>query len=175
MIYARMEWLEMEGKSAEANDEMEKANKRRSPYMFEADVLLTWQLEWDRRMKVPENYMVGMPEAYEPVDSPAYQRFVRFKYMPIVSQLDEWTKCLYDLELAFVENDVRYMFDTALRTVPEVGSYTCALDSVEDVRKFMQIRFLGQFVRHELLSQSEAEAIFHENEEKVTMLGMKWV
>ena len=48
------------------------------------------------------------------------------------------------------------------------------LESVEDVPKFMQIHFLGQFVRHELLSQSEAEAIFHEKEENVTMLGMKW-
>ena len=46
---------------------------------------------------------------------------------------------------------------------------------MEDVRKFMQIRFLGEFVRHELISQSEAETIFQENEEKVTMLGMKWV
>ena len=62
-----------------------------------------------------------------------------------------------------------------VKKVSEVGSYTCALESVEDVRKFMQIRFLGQFVRHELLSQSEAEAIFHEKQEKVTMLGMKWV
>ena len=48
-----------------------------------------------------------------------------------------------------------------------------ALESVEDVRKFMQIRFLGQFVRHELISQMEAEEIFQEKEEKVTMLGMK--
>ena len=30
-------------------------------------------------------------------------------------------------------------------------------------------------MRHELLSQSDAEAIFHEKEENVTMLGMKWV
>ena len=55
---------------------------------------------------------------------------------------------------------MRYMFDTALKKVSEVGSYTCALESVEDVRKFMQIRFLGQFVRHELISQSEAEDFF---------------
>ena len=95
--------------------------------------------------------------------------------MPIVSQLDEGTKCLYDHEFAFVENEVRYMFDTALRKMSDVASYTCALESVEDVRKFMQIRFFGQFVRHELLSQSEAEAVFNEKEEKVTMLGMKWV
>ena len=86
---------------------------------------------------------------------------------------DEGTTCWYDHEFAFVENEVRYMFDTALRKMYEVGPYTCALESVEDVRKFMQIRFLGQFMRQELLSQLEAEAIFHENEEKVTMLGMK--
>ena len=67
------------------------------------------------------------------------------------------------------------MFYTALRKVSEVGSYTCALESVEDVRKFMQIRFLGQFVRRKLISQMEAEEIFHENEEKVNMLGMRWV
>ena len=34
---------------------------------------------------------------------------------------------------------------------------------------------LGQFVRHELISQSEAEEIFQEKEEKVSMLGMRWV
>ena len=39
----------------------------------------------------------------------------------------------------------------------------------------MQIRFLGQFVRHELISQMEAEEIFQEKEEKVSVLGMKWV
>ena len=55
----------------------------------------------------------------------------------------------------------------------EVGAYTCALESEEDVRKFMQICFLGKFVRHELLSQSEADAIFCEQEEKVIVLGMK--
>ena len=86
------------------------------------------------------------------MESPAYQWFVRFKYMPIVSQLDEGTKCWYDLEFAFGENEVLYMLDTALRKVSEVGPYTCALETVEYVRKFMQIRFLGQFVRHELLS-----------------------
>ena len=82
-------------------------------------------------------------EAWEPVDSPAYQWFVMFKDMPIVSELEgEGTTCWHDHEFAFVENEVRYMFDTALRKVSEVGSYTCALESVEDVRKFMQIRFL---------------------------------
>ena len=30
-------------------------------------------------------------------------------------------------------------------------------------------------MKHELISQSGAEEIFHEKEEKVTMLGMKWV
>ena len=67
------------------------------------------------------------------------------------------------------------MFDTALKKVSEVGAYTCALESVEDVRKFMQVRFLGQFVRHELISQSEAEDIFQENEEKVSILWINWV
>ena len=67
--------------------------------------------------------------------------------------------CWYDHEFAFGESEVRFMFDTALKKVYEVGSYTCALESVEDVRKFMQIRFLGQFVRHELISQMEAEEI----------------
>ena len=126
-------------------------------------------------MKAPENYLEGMTEAWEPVDSPAYQWFVRFKYMPIMSQLDDGTKCWYDLEFAFGETEVRYMFDTALRKMSDVASYTCALESVEDVRKFMQIRFLWQFVRHELISQSEAEDIFQEKEEKVSMLGMRWV
>ena len=46
---------------------------------------------------------------------------------------------------------------------------------MEDVKRFMQIRFLGPFVKHELISQSEAEKIFHEKEEKVTVLGMRWV
>ena len=54
----------MEGKSEEAKDEIEKADKRRNPYRYEADVLLTGLRECDRRMKVPENYLEGMPEAY---------------------------------------------------------------------------------------------------------------
>ena len=83
--------------------------------------------------------------------------------------------CWYDHEFAFGSNEVRYMFDTALKKVSEVGSYTCALESVEDVRTFLQIRFLGQFVRNELISQMEAEEIFKEKEEKVSMLRMKWV
>ena len=74
-------------------------------------------------MNVSESFLEGMPEAREPVDSPAYQWFVRFKYMPIVSQLeDEGTKCWYDHDFAFVENEVRYMFDTALKKVSEVKS-----------------------------------------------------
>ena len=78
--------------------------------------------EWDRRLKAPENYLEGLPEAWEPVDSPAYQWFVRFKYMPIFAQLeDEWNVCWYDHEFAFGSNEVRYMFDTALRKVSEVG------------------------------------------------------
>ena len=94
---------------------MEKADKRRNPYRYEADVLLTGLREWDRRLKTPENYLEGMAEAWEPVDSPAYQWFVRFKYMPILSQLeDESSVCWHDLEFAFGMNEVRYMFDTAL-------------------------------------------------------------
>ena len=77
--------------------------------------------------------------------------------------------------MAFGQNEVRFMFDTALRKVSEVGSFTCALESVEDVQKFMQIRFLGQFVRHDLLSQAEADEIYCDQEEKVSVLGMKWV
>ena len=41
MFYARMEWLEVEGKTAEAKEDVEKAEKRRNPYRFEPDVLLT--------------------------------------------------------------------------------------------------------------------------------------
>ena len=41
--------------------------------------------------------MEEMPEAHEPVDSPAYQSFVRFKYMPLVARLDEGTVCWHDL------------------------------------------------------------------------------
>ena len=87
VLYARMEWLEVEGKTAEANEEEEKAEKRRNPYMYEPDILLTGLREWNRRLKVPENYLEGMSEACEPVYSPAYQWFVRFKYMPIFAQL----------------------------------------------------------------------------------------
>ena len=31
VLYARMEWLEMEGKTAEAKRDVEKADKRRNP------------------------------------------------------------------------------------------------------------------------------------------------
>ena len=64
-----MEWLEVEGKTAEAKEEVEKAEKRRN--RFEADVLLTGLREWDRRLKAPENYLEGLSEAWEPVDSPS--------------------------------------------------------------------------------------------------------
>ena len=128
-------------------------------------MFLTGLREWYRRLKAPDNHLEGIAEAWEPVDSPAYQWLVSFKYMPIFAQLeDAGNTCWCDQEFAFGSNEVRYMFDTALRKVAEVGSYTCALESVEDVRKFMQIRFLVQFVRHELLSQSEAESILQENE-----------
>ena len=53
-------------------------------------------------MKTSENFLEGMAEAHEPVDSPAYQWFVRFKYMPIVARLDEGVVCWHDLEFAFV-------------------------------------------------------------------------
>ena len=88
---------------------------------------------------------------------------------------DESSVCWHDLEYAFGMNEVRYMFDTALRKLSELGAYTCALESVEDVRRFMQIRFLGQFVRNELITQMEAKEIFQEKEEKLSVLGMKWV
>ena len=71
--------------------------------------------------------------------------------MPILAQLEERDVCWLDHEFAFGSNEVSYMFDTALRKLSEVGSYTCALESEEDVRKCMQIRFLVQFVRHELI------------------------
>ena len=89
VLYARMEWLEMEGKTVEAKEEAEKAEQRRNPYRYEPDVLLTGLPEWDRRLKAPENYLEGMAEAGELVDSPAYQWFVRFKYMPILSLLED--------------------------------------------------------------------------------------
>ena len=61
---------------------------------------------WDKTMRVPENFLEEMPEAYEPVDSPAYQWFVRFKYIQVVSQLDEGSECWYDHEFAFGDNQV---------------------------------------------------------------------
>ena len=73
VIYARMEWLKLEGKSEETKNEMEREDKPRNPFRFEADVLLTGLREWDKRMKVLENFLEEMPEAREPVDSPAYQ------------------------------------------------------------------------------------------------------
>ena len=150
-----------------------KADKRGNPYRYEADVLLTGLRAWDKEMKISENFLEWMAEAHEPVDSPAYQWFVRFKYMPIVARLDEGIVCWHDLEFAFGAKEVSFMFDTALRKVSEVGSYTSALESVDDVRRFMQIRFLGQFVRQDLISQVEAEDIFAAQAEKVNMLGMK--
>ena len=60
VIYASMEWLEMEWKSEETNNEMERAYKRRNHFRFEADVLLTGQLEWDKRMKISESFLKGM-------------------------------------------------------------------------------------------------------------------
>ena len=105
--------------------------------------MLKWLREWDKRLKVSESFLEGKPDAREPVDSPAYQWFVRLEYMPMASQLEVEAKCFYDYEMAFVQDDVRYMFDTALRKVAEVGGYMRALESVEEVRSFMQILFLG--------------------------------
>ena len=49
--------------------------------------------------------------------------------MPIFAQLEEGGNvCWYDHEFAFGSNEVRYMFDTALKKVSEVWSYTCALE-----------------------------------------------
>ena len=39
----------------------------------------------------------------------------------------------------------------------------------------MQIRFLWQFLRYDLLSQSAADEIYFEQEDEVSVLGMKWV
>ena len=39
VLYAMMEWLEVEGNTAEAKEEVENAEKRRNPYRFEPDVL----------------------------------------------------------------------------------------------------------------------------------------
>ena len=37
VLYASLEWLEVEGKSAETKRDMEKADKRRNPFRLEAD------------------------------------------------------------------------------------------------------------------------------------------
>ena len=52
MVYARMELLEMEGKSEETKNDMENVDKRSNHFRFEADVLLTRIREWNKRMKV---------------------------------------------------------------------------------------------------------------------------
>ena len=39
----------MEGKSEETKNEMEKADKRRNPFRFEAEVLLTGLREWYKK------------------------------------------------------------------------------------------------------------------------------
>ena len=41
VLYASNEWQGVEGKTAEDKEEVEKAEKRRNPYRFEANVLLT--------------------------------------------------------------------------------------------------------------------------------------
>ena len=101
-----MWWLEVEGKSEEARSDTERADKRRNTFRFEAAVLLTGLREWDKRMKVFENYLEWMPEAKVPVDSPAYQWFVRFKYMHMASQVEVEVMCWYDHEMAFGQDEV---------------------------------------------------------------------
>ena len=52
VLYA-MDWLEVEGKTAEAKEEVERVEKRRNTYRYEPDVLLTGIREWDKRLRVP--------------------------------------------------------------------------------------------------------------------------
>ena len=37
----------------------------------------------------------------------------------------------------------------------------------------MQARFMWQFVRHDIISQQEAEEIYYDQEAKVSVLGMR--
>ena len=83
--------------------------------------------------------------------------------------------CWYDHEFAFGSNEVRYMFDTALKKVSEVDRTRARWRVWRTCGSLCRYGFLGQFSRHELISQSEVEEIFQEKEEKVSMLGMKWV
>ena len=57
VIYARIEWLEMEGKSEETKCEMERADKRKNHFRFDGDALLTGLREWDKQIKVSESYL----------------------------------------------------------------------------------------------------------------------
>ena len=41
VLYARMDWLEVDGNTEEAKAEVERVEKRRNPYRYEPDVLLT--------------------------------------------------------------------------------------------------------------------------------------
>ena len=61
----------------------------------------------------------------------------------------------------FGKKEVSIMFDRAIMKIAEVGSCTSALESLEDIRKFLQIRFLGQFVKHHVFSQEEAERMYY--------------
>ena len=92
----------MEVNSEETKNDMEKADKRRNHFRFEADVLLTGLREWNKRKKVSESFLEWMPEAREAVDSPAYQWFVRFTYMLMASQLEVEAECWYNHAMAFV-------------------------------------------------------------------------
>ena len=56
VLYARIEWLDMEGKSDGDKYDAEKADKRGNPYRYQADVLLTGLRAWDKEMKTSENF-----------------------------------------------------------------------------------------------------------------------
>ena len=43
------------------------------------------------------------------------------------------------------------MFDRAIRKFGDVVAHTCVLESLDAIRKFMQIRFFGQFVEHPVI------------------------
>ena len=45
--------------------------------------------------------------------------------MPILAQLEEKDVCWYDHEFAFGESEVRFVFDTALKKVSDVGFGEC--------------------------------------------------
>ena len=82
-------------------------------------------------------------EAHGLVDAPAYKLLVMFKYMPMFVELKGDIVCWYDLEYTFGEAEVAIVLDRAVKNIADVGSYTCALESLEEIWRFMQIRFFG--------------------------------